>query len=772
MWSVYAVSATGSTGNDACQDFMTEAPHTHHGFFAFRTPTVVAPFVASIANEERAEGRVMNTEGRIMNTGRTGSILLGLLVATVVAALPASAQDRKEAEVLLQAAVHVELVEGDLERAIQLYQEIVAKNGNNHAVAAAALVNLGRSYEKLGSSEARRAYERVLRDYVDQREQVAVARARLAALRRPTRTAAPSGVVVRQVWAGPGVDAYGAPSSDGRYLTFVDWSTGDLAIRDMAAGENRRLTNKGSWSESAENAQFSVLSPDGEQVAYAWFNEDLLYDLRLVGIDGSKPRVLYRDDEVEYLQPAGWSPDGTHILALLSRKDRTNQIAWVSAMDGSVQVVKTLDRRNGLNMSLSPDGRYIAYDFPPAERAPARDIFLLSTDGSRETPLVEHPANDRFPMWAPDGESIVFGSDRAGSLDAWVIQVVDGRPQGSPQVVKQDIGRVSRMMGFTRNGALYYGKMSWVSTGDVYTATLDFAAGEPSVPPTPVSERFVGSNIAPDWSPDGEYLVYVSRRGAPGSRSQIMAIRTLETGRERELPLPVTQLVTRPRWSPDGAAFLVVGRDSKAHYGLYRIDAEAGDATPIVQFEPGVLILWAAWALDGRAVFYLRADPIAKVLAIVRRDLDTGQERNVEGVPAWSVEVALSPDGRQLALIVFNQEPATAALMVMPAAGGEPRELLRVEAPELIKGGMWEDGLAWAADGRHVLFGKFRVDDQEQIVEWWRIPVEGGEAQKIGLAMANLRDVRVHPDGQRIAFTAGKFINEVWVMEHFLPERE
>ena len=712
----------------------------------------------------------MNAEGRIMNTGRTGSILLGLLVAIMVAAPPASAQDPKEAEILLQAAVHVELVEGDLERAIQLYQEIVAKNGNNRAVAAAALVNLGRSYEKLGSSEARKAYERVLRDYVDQREQVAVARARLAALRRPTRAAAPSGVVVRQVWTGPGVDAYGAPSSDGRYLTFVDWSTGDLAIRDMAAGENRRLTNKGSWSESAENAQVSVLSPDGEQVAYAWFNEDGFFDLRLVGFDGSNPRVLYRDDEVDYLEPAAWSPDGTHILALLNRKDRTNQIVWVSALDGSVQVVKTLDRR--LNMSLSPDGRYIAYDFPPAERAPARDIFLLSTDGSRETPLVEHPANDRVPMWAPDGKSIVFGSDRAGSLDVWVIQVVDGRPQGSPQVVKQDIGRVSRMMGFTRNGALYYGKMGWVSTGDVYTATLDFAAGEPSVPPTPVSQRFVGSNIAPDWSPDGEYLVYVSRRGASGSRSQIMVIRTLETGQERELPLPVTQLVTRPRWSPDGAAFLVVGRDSTAHYGLYRIDAEAGEATPIVQFEPGVLIFWAAWAPDGRAVFYLRADPIAKALAIVRRDLDTGQERSVEGVPAISLDVALSPDGRQLALIVQNWELATAALMVMPAAGGEPRELLRVEEPEHIKRGHWQDGLAWAADGRHVLFGKYRVDDQEQIVEWWRIPVEGGEAQKIGLAMANLRDVRVHPDGQRIAFTAGKFTNEVWVIEHFLPERE
>ncbi len=81
-------------------------------------------------------------------------------------------------------------------------------------------------------------------------------------------------------------------------------------------------------------------------------------------------------------------------------------------------------------------------------------------------------------------------------------------------------------------------------------------------------------------------------------------------------------------------------------------------------------------------------------------------------------------------------------------------------------------GLAWTPDGHHLLFGKPRQTDspQEQTIELWRIPAEGGEPQRLGLAMENLRDVTVHPDGRRIAFSAGKEGAEVWVLENFLPK--
>ncbi len=96
--------------------------------------------------------------------------------------------------------------------------------------------------------------------------------------------------------------------------------------------------------------------------------------------------------------------------------------------------------------------------------------------------------------------------------------------------------------------------------------------------------------------------------------------------------------------------------------------------------------------------------------------------------------------------------------MAMPAAGGEPREILRLKDPETFR---WYGTFAWTPDGRYIMFGK-------QPDELWRLPAEGGKPQKL-LAMDGLANISIHPDGQRIAFTGGKEEWEVWAMENFLP---
>src|SRR5712671_1288619 len=165
---------------------------------------------------------------------------LTLLFANLMlAAVLATAQ--KTPESMLGAALHQEEVQGDLKGAISAYQKVLAAPGVSRKTAAEALVQMGQCYEKLGDAESRKAYERVLREYADQKEAVALARTRLGHSGPAARDA---GIVTRQVWADA-IDNEGAPSPDGRYLSFVDWSTGDLAIRDLSTGANRRLTNKG-----------------------------------------------------------------------------------------------------------------------------------------------------------------------------------------------------------------------------------------------------------------------------------------------------------------------------------------------------------------------------------------------------------------------------------------------------------------------------------------------------------------------------------------------
>ena len=486
----------------------------------------------------------------------------------VFGATPALAQNGHD---LFQQALVQEQAEGNLRSAIVLYSRVVTEFPLDRPLVARALVQIGRAHETLGSTEAQRAYQRIVSDYPDQHEQVVVARTRLAALTQPATVVEASGVVLRHVWTRSAL----AVSPDGRYLVFKDGE--DLAVRDLRTGENLRLAGT-----TGRLTDYPAMSPDGRQLAYvSWNSEDS--ELRLRDLNGSRPRVLVSNPEVPWLQPFAWSPDGKQILTVFERKDGTNQIVLVSAADGSVRVLKSLDWRRPTQMSFSPDGRYIAYDSRTRRDFHRRDIFVLATDGSRESLLVEHPADDRFPLWTPDGSAILFASDRSGPWDQWLIPVAQGTAQGSPTLITENLGPIESLR-FTTDGNHYYN----LATGrrmDVYIAALDSATGQPRGAPVLVSDRSRGVSTLPEWSPDGQHLAYVSFRGAPGVGlpSNIITIRSLETGQERELTPQLAFLQdTRLRWSPDGHSFLVSGEENDGHRGLYQINAQTGDVTPIV----------------------------------------------------------------------------------------------------------------------------------------------------------------------------------------------
>ncbi len=674
---------------------------------------------------------------------------------------------------LFQQALVKERAAGDLPAAVELLKRIVQDHPDNHALAAKALLEMGECYEKLGKTEARKAYERVLRDYADQSEAADAARRRLAALSQPAASGNGSAMAVRRVWAGPDVDALGGLSPDGRYLSCVDWTTGDLALHDFATGKTRRLTNKGSGTESGGHATVSVISPDGKEVAYIWKREQksgILVDLYLARLDGSAPRILYSNREAQSVAPADWSLDGKYILALLLKPDNTFQIALVSVADGSARVLKTLDWRLPGKMKFSPDGRYIAYDFPQQQDSDNRDIFLLAADGSREIPLVEHAANDLLLGWTPDGNSILFASDRSGSMSVWLLRVADGKPLGSPELVKQDIGQVYPI-GFTRAGSFYYGLA--IGTSDVYTAEFDPAAGRVLTQPQKATQRFVGANSSPAWSPDGQYLAYISQRNLLQipSAEQVLSIRSLKTGQERDPSPKFYEIFPNIRWSPDGRSILVQAMDSKhlGREGLYLIDAQTGEVTPILLTEPGSGLPHPAWFPDGKRLLYMNGEWGTTNETILMRDLETREKELFRAVSGEIGDIALSPDGRQLALTLLDKETRSSVLKVLPVAGGDASELVRAKEPETIV----EDSLTWTSDSRYVVFGRVRHVGQDMKTELFAVPAEGGEAHALGLAMEGVRSISFQSDGRRIAFTAGQSLfpgkAEVWVMENFLP---
>jgi Tol biopolymer transport system component/beta-lactamase regulating signal transducer with metallopeptidase domain len=573
-----------------------------------------------------------------------------------------------------------------------------------------------------------------------------------------TKSAPP--ISLRRIWAGSDVDVEGAISPDGRYISYVDWETGDLAVYEIATGNKRRLTNKGSWDESNEFALFSRWSPDGKQIVYDWYNKEYFIDLRIVGLDGSEPRILYRNKEVTWAQTYDWAPDGKHILACFSKKEKPNEIVLVSVADGSVRILKTLDDNHPHNMVFSPDGRYIVYDFPQKGSSPESDIFLLLADGSHEIPLVEHPADDRFLDWTPDGKNILFTSDRTGSPCMWSIAIADGIVQGVPRLIKPNTDRKLISMGFTKDGSFYYG-CGGRGMSDVYTVKLDLQTGKVLSPPKRAVLRFEGHNGTGNYSPDGKYLAYVSHRGI---RHQILCIRSLETGQEREFPSELKRILG-PRWSPDGNSILIAGMDYDVNrYGIYQVDPKTGIFTPVMLPSKDFRFNSHEWSRDGKSFFIGRTSVKDKHSQIMLREIKSGEEKEIYRTSGLEqFRLACSPDGKWLAFINMRNDGADGALKVLPSVGGESRELYKCEPK---KEGLW--ALKWTPDGKYILFIKREIEQKE--FNLWRIPVEGGEPQKIDLGI-NIIGLSIHPDGQHIAI--GSRENqpaEVWVMKNFLPE--
>jgi Tol biopolymer transport system component len=518
----------------------------------------------------------------------------------------------------------------------------------------------------------------------------------------------------------------------------------------------------GSWTESSERAFFSAISPDGKEAAYQWFNKDENAELRLVELDGSAPRILGAG-----AIPTDWSPDGKYVLSIVFKfvNQFHSQIALISVADGSVRVLRTFDWSHPGRMKFSPDGRYIAYDYPPQQDSDNRDIFLLAVDGSREIPLVEHPADDVLLGWTPDGHDILFASDRSGSMDAWILRVADGKPQGAPELVKQDIGQ-AEPIGFTRTGSYYYGLE--IGTSDVYTAEFDPAAGRVLTQPQKATQRYAGSNFSPAWSPDGQFLACLSTRG----QRSVISIRSNKTGEERDLSPNLLDVWGPIRWSPDGRSILVPGKDKKIQHNLYLVDAQTAKVTSILPAEMGSEISNPAWFPDGKRLLYTARHPESGTIkeAIFVRDLATGRETELfRSAPGVKVDdIALSSDGQQVALTLIDKETRSSVLKVLLVAGGNVSELVRAKEPEAILG----DSLSWSSDSRYIVFGMVRTTSQARKTQLLAVPSHGGEPHALGLAMDSVRSVSFHPDGQHLAFAAstGKDKSEVWVMENFLPK--
>ena len=691
--------------------------------------------------------------------------------AALTASTTLRAQARPQTE--LRAAIELEENKGDVAGAIERYKRL-AQSGDR-AVAAQALLRLANAYQRLGDVQARSVYERVLRDFADQKDVVSQAAGRLEQLQGPARRSP----ATRQVWIAEG--GVGRPSQDGRYLPMQWGGTGDLALRDLRTNTTRFLTNSGGWVASGDFvAETGVISPDNSLLAYTWWVEQSnTRELRVQALsaDSKEPRVLM-SGRIETIAAMAFTPDSRRLI-VIRRDGEGRRLVAVDVSSGRFEVIKVLNPRGTAGVSLSPDGRWLAYEDPVADGN--RDIVVMAIDGSRQATLVGGAPDDYNALWSPDSSQLVFQRREDGRTGFWAMPVRDGQPAGSPVLVKSDAERMVPL-GITRGGALFY-RVAGNVRQNVFVASLKdgVASGQPTLIPGHAGDASMG----PSWSPDGESLTYWATAPRPA-----LVIRSMKTGLERAIALPagVPTGQSGPRWFPDGRSVLVAARDAATGAtGFARFNVDSGMLESLHQSPLTANPVSYALAPDGGAIFWAvqATSPggnDGRSGRVMRFDLKNREERVLKR-DEWFLSVAVSPDGSQIAYLKHppdrraNNLEAPGVLEVMSSQGGEARAVFR--DPIWYSGNRYNT-LTWAPDGRSLLV----VRDEGGL---WRIPLDGTAPQRTGLSGTaydfkpfsrapatsperRIKSPAVHPDGRSIAFNVGEgHAPEIWSLENFLP---
>jgi len=671
----------------------------------------------------------------VQGTGRAIIAAIMLLAGSMIA------QQTKRQEIDLQAAMRTETVHGDLKGAIRQYNAIVSKySKTDRTVAAKALVRLGQCHEKLGDAEARKAYERVVREFGDQKEVVETARTRLAALGRP---AAPAGITVRRVFFEDLTGEACAISPDGRYvLHYEDGTNSNYMVRDLTTGQSRRLTFYDKLSRSL--SWDPLFSPDSRRIAYAAFAGGT-QELRVANVDGAADRVIWRTND--YFDLNGWFPDGSRVAVLTWPKRKETNLVAVALADGAAKVLKE-GGPTDLYGFVSPDGKYHLFNKKTGTDPVQRDIWCLSLENGSETPLFEYPADNRDPRWAPDGKGVIFASDRLGTRGLWYLPVSAGKPAGPAELIKGDVGEHFWPVSLTNDGALYYA--SRIGLRNSLLAEFDPATGKIVSGPSEIAPKSSGHTENAAFSADGQWLAYYRQKRFRDDRYTLV-LRSLATGKERET---ATQFKTvhAQRWFPDGQSLLVYAEDSERGRGYYRFEIDTGKSLLLVRTR----ITLNALSPDGKTLYFVRGPEGGGTgwgeLYTIELDPATGKvlmppARVANRFLGNNFGAFWSPDGQYLAYQSWRSpleffEPGAVTIVIKSLKTGEERDLSAKFAASPLR---------WFPDGKSFLVFS-REDREGQPAGFHRINAESGAVHLIRRVAHIVFCPELSPDGKAIFY--------------------
>jgi Tol biopolymer transport system component/TolA-binding protein len=656
------------------------------------------------------------------NLEKLMSILLESAAILLLTAGISNAQEN--AGPLFEKALYAEEMKGDLAEAVTIYQQILKENPGNRQVSARALLHIGMCYEKLGSEQARLAYQDVISKYSDQSLEVSMARERIthleaftAELNREAEKHMKNGNELFKRWeyesaikeyenaikSGPNTQL----ALTARYCIGQSWFR--AGKYDAALVTFTKLIEENPESNIAPVSELMV-----DQVKHSMEN------------DKSQAKQINSPDENTIVDP-GTGIKYTKIRSFIGKNDQINS-TWGGfniSPDGRFMVkenkVVPVDGSDAFDL-VEMDALRAIYSPGMKKAAFYADSAIWTVPVSAETgrttgkpeKLVTGRYKYQFPVsWSPDGERLVFGKlDNKIAGDIWIVNVTDSKQvsvTNSPDLEHQPV--------WSPDGKL----IVYEKERNLWLTNIDGSE----------TRMIIQSATDPHWSSDTKWLFNNSQR--------INYLYSLDRNKNFKFTTPV-QVGDLGSFSPDGKKVLFYRSSSDMKWPLKIVSSAGGPPfSPLLNTD----VYDSYWLKDSKRMLALTAnDQGYKLFSVTGGPSEEIKiEANVNGKPN---PFMFSDDLTQVAFSV-RREDGLKNIYIAPFSMTEARTTGPAQMVfEGWSGGAYNVLISWSRDGK-----KLAVVHEGDI---WVVQTDGGKPVKITNTPETERWVSFSPDGNLISY--------------------